>query len=206
MKFLNNFKNIKNIIKEYNLDIKDKNLSFLKEDKIFQVKIAKLVLIVVLLIIGTGFANNYLKQEIATANTKQNEYQEIQGFLKKHHENLTTYNQNLSQIKGKIISEEEIDQANAVIIKLAEKNNVKVNNVKKIEKKNISPSSNIFHQPTEIIAEGEYPNILKFVADIENVENFFTSVESFNILNQPAKDINSISVKISYKIFYEKKG
>lgn len=206
MNYKNFLNDLKDKINNLNVDLKDKNISFLKEDKNFQIKIGKLIVLAVLLIIGISFTNGYLEKEIATVNTKQGQYEEIQTYLKKYHENLTTYNQNLNQIKGKVILEEEIDKANLIISKLAEKNNVKINNIKKTEKKTTSANSNIYSQPTEIIIEGDYPNIIKFVVDIENVEGFFTSVETFNVLNQQAKEPSAITAKIGYKIFYEKKG
>lgn len=176
----------------------------IKNDNSFQKKGGICLAIIAALLIGTHVVDAYQQQTIKVASEKQAKYEEIQKYLKKHNNDTMEYKDDLSQVKGKILDETEVDKANAVIIKLAEANGVSVSNNKKGAKaENIG--NNIFSQKVSIDLTGEYGNILKFVNALEN-ESFFTACETFSLSSARASagNPNSVTAKIDYKVFFVK--
>lgn len=176
----------------------------IKNDNSFQKKGGICLAIIAALLIGTHVVDAYQQQTIKVATEKQAKYEEIQKYLKKHNNDTMTYKEDLSQIKGKILDETEVDKANAVITKLAEANGVAVSNNKKGAKaENIG--NNIFSQKASIDLTGEYGNILKFVNALEN-ESFFAACETVSLSSSKAsaENPNAVSAKLDYKVFFVK--
>lgn len=179
-------------------------LEKIKVDNSFQKKSGICLAIIATLLIGTHLVDAYQQQTIKVATEKQAKYEEIQNYLKKHNNDAMEYKDDLSQIKGKILDEMEVEKANAVIIKLAETNGISVSNNKKGTKaENIG--NNIFSQKASIELTGDYGNILKFVNALEN-ESFFTACETFSLTSDKANEENPniVSAKIDYDVFFVK--
>ena len=176
----------------------------IKIDSSFQKKGGICLAIIAALLIGTHVVDAYQQQTIKVATEKQAKYEEIQKYLKKHNNDTMEYKDDLSQIKGKILDETEVDKANAVIVKLAEANGVSVSNNKKGAKaENIG--NHIFSQKASIDLTGEYGNLLKFVDALEN-ESFFTACETFSLSSAKASadNPNTVTAKLDYKVFFVK--
>lgn len=176
----------------------------IKFDNSFQKKGGICLAIIAALLIGTHVVDAYQQQTIKVATEKQAKYEEIQKYLKKHNNDTMEYKDDLSQIKGKILDETEVDKANAVIVKLAEANGISVSNNKKGAKaENIG--NNIFSQKASIDLTGEYGNLLKFVDALEN-ESFFAACETFSLSSTKASadNPNTVTAKLDYKVFFVK--
>ena len=176
-------------------------IELIKYDKKFQKKLSIYLGVICCLVLANSVVGNMQEKRIDEAETKKNETQSMSNFLKTFAQQEINYKKDISQVQTKITTEKEIDQANAIISKLAENNHIKVNNSKK-DDKNTQLSEDISARSFELNITGNYSDTMTFVSAVEQVP-FFVSIDQVNLLPQKNNDI--ITTRLVYKI-YTKKG
>ena len=190
-----------------NLDLKQiseiskKMFEKLKTDTEYLQKTGIVIGMAVILLVGTSFLNSYLKGNISIATSKQKEYQEITEFMNEYNKTYKNYQQDANKVQSKILSKSDVDKGILLINKLAQSHNIQITNSKKADKTK-KLSNGISTQQMDLNIEGTYPNIIKFVQELENL-NFFVSTEAFDVGKGRVSGVNTdtISAKLTYNIF-----
>lgn len=165
------------------------------------------ICIVATIVFGFGayFANKYLHGSISNALSQHEEHERIEKYLKEYNDDAKAYKEEMTKINAKIIEEKDLDKANLFVQKLAETNNISIQNAQRVEKTK-AIGSGISAQTTKMVLNGTYSDLIKFLHGVENA-SFFTCIDGFsaNVKNKTTSS-DAITANVSYMVFFQKAG